>query len=485
MAYRATRESLRTHPVPAWFEDAKLGIFVHWGVQSVPAWAPPTGELPKVLAERGWHGWFANNPYADWYLNTIHIAGSPSQLHHQRTYGAGHGYDDFVPLFQEAAAKWDPDAWAALFQQVGARYVVLTTKHHDGFLLWPSARPNPHKAGYAAERDLVGELTSAVRAHGMRMGLYYSGGIDWTFQGNVIQGVSDLIAAIPQGAEYAAYVDRHWRELIDRYRPSVVWNDIGYPATADLYGLLAYYYNAVPDGVVNDRFTQINLGREGSLRYRLTLWIARMLFSFLMKRAGQAGSPPSAGHADFRTPEYASYPEIVPHKWEATRGLGYSFGYNQNETDAHMIPAPELVRLLIDIVSKNGNLLLNVGPMADGTIPDIQRKRLVALGAWLDANGEAILGTRPWVRAEGRTTAGTGLRFTRKDDALYAILLDTPATKQIAIRSLRAAADARVHLLGTERPLPWTQQGEDLALSLPEDLPPSPAYALRIEPAPR
>ena len=306
MTYEPTKSSLRARPLPDWYDDAKLGIFIHWGPQSVPGWAPTAGEYAKLLNERGWRYWFANNPYADWYQNTLKIAGSPTQTYHRQTYGADYPYDNFIPLFEDAAQRWKPEAWAEVFAQTGARYVVLTTKHHDGYLLWPSAHPNPGKRDYQSKRDLVGELTEAVRGHGMRMGLYYSGGLDWSFEGRPIQDLPDLFARIPTDPAYTAYVDAHWRELIDRYQPSVLWNDIAYPSGTDTRRLFADYYNAVPDGVVNDRFAQYNLGAEGSLRYRVMLWGVKTLAPPLIKWRGTAAAPAGA-HADFRTPEYASF----------------------------------------------------------------------------------------------------------------------------------------------------------------------------------
>lgn len=369
MKSKETPESLHQRTVPDWFHDAKLGIFVHWGLYSVPAWAPLTGEMDKVIANEGWKKWFSHNPYAEWYMNSMRIEGGVSQRHHVETYGPDFCYEDFIPLFNEALEAWDPGAMADLFRQVGARYVVLTTKHHDGFTLWPSEHPNPYREHYHAERDLVGELTEAVRAREMIMGLYYSGGIDWTFNKTVIQDITDIQDAVPQGDEYVAYANAHWKELIARYKPSVMWNDIAYPAAADLNELFSHYYNSVPEGVINDRFTQRFEFTEGQI----------------------AGSQ----HSDFTTPEYTSYDHIVEKKWEATRGIGYSFGYNQNEGPENYLSVQELVHSFVDIVSKNGNLLLNVGPMADGTIPALQRERLEGLGTWLRVNSEAIYGTRP------------------------------------------------------------------------------------------
>ena len=465
MQYEPRWESLRKHSVPDWFHAAKLGIFVHWGLYSVPGWAPPTGELAKVIAKEGWASWFTRNPYAEWYLNSIRIQDSPSHQYHVKTYGEDFSYDDFVSLFNRATQKWNPDDWADLFQKVGARYVVLTTKHHDGFLLWPSQHPNPKKEGYFAARDLVGELTNAVRARRMRMGLYYSGGLDWTFNETVIKDITHVFTAVPQEPDYVEYANHHWYELVDRYQPSILWNDIAYPVAANLPELFAYYYDKIPDGLVNDRFTQ----------------------RFEFDQASSAVV--NLDHFDFKTPEYASFDKITEPKWEATRGIGYSFGYNRNEGPENFLSVRELIHSFVDIVSKNGNLLLNVGPTADGTIPALQRERLLGLGQWLAVNGEAVFDTRPWLEAEGRTAEGVPVRFTQKENQVYTILLGTPKHRQVTIQSLQADKNATLHLLGHDRPLSWKQDGEGLTIILPSMLPKDiselPAYAFRITPQPR
>lgn len=449
--YEPTVESVAQHEVPTWFHDAKLGIFVHWGAYSVPGWAPLTGELDKVLEEHGWAYWFANNPYAEWYANSMRIEGSATQTYHLETYGADFPYENFVREFNEAVEVWEPEAWARLFREAGARYVVLTTKHHDGFLLWPSATTNPSRgSAFQAERDLVGDLTEAVRAEGLRMGLYYSGGLDWTFNDAIITDFETLLGTINQSEAYETYATAHWLELIERYKPSILWNDLGYPAVGDLNALFATYYNAVPDGLVNDRF---DLSEDSVL------------------------------HADFSTPEYAVFDDIQEAKWESTRGIGFSFGYNRNEDASSFLSVDELVDSFVDIVSKNGNLLLNVGPMADGIIPEGQRERLVGLGRWLAVNGEGIYDTRPWHRAEGRTEAGTELRFTAKDDALYVTALDQPAQAHLSIIDLTLPAEASVNLLGYGAELAWTQAAGNVTVTLPE-LEASPAYTFRITPSP-
>ncbi|MCB0075340.1 MAG: alpha-L-fucosidase, partial [Caldilineaceae bacterium] len=262
----------------------------------------------EILESGDWATWFANNPYAEWYMNSWRIEGSPTQQFHHEQFGKDFSYFDFAAQFNDAVEAWDPTAWADLFADVGARYVVLTTKHHDGFLLWPSRTPNPFIPGYHARRDLCADLRDAVTARGMTMAYYYSGGLDWTFNDTVIQDLADIPKAVPQQQAYVDYANAHWRELIDRYETMILWNDIAYPANTDLNVLFAEYYNKLPDGVVNNRFTQ----------------------TFQMTESGIV----SDNHFDFETPEYTSFREIREKKWESCRGIGASFGYNRAEGPA-------------------------------------------------------------------------------------------------------------------------------------------------------
>jgi alpha-L-fucosidase len=459
MAFEATIESIRQHQVPDWYHDAKFGIFIHWGLYSVPGWAPLSGNISKSIKELGPEYWFASNSYAEWYLNSLKFENGPTRRYHDKTYGASFSYDDFAPQFNEAVKNWNPDDMAALFQRVGARYAVLTTKHHDGFTLWPSAYPCPSKPGYQASRDVTGELSAAVRARGMRMGLYYSGGLDWAFNETRIGNLRDVWGTIVQTPEFVTYSTAHWKELIDRYKPSIMWNDIGAPVEMDVPELFAYYYNRVPDGVINDRFGQ-------------TMPI--------MKEGGGIEGHPVGVHYDYVTPEYASFETTQTQKWETTRGIGHSFGYNRDEGDDQLLAFPALVHLFVDIVSKNGNLLLNVGPMSDGTIPANQRKRLEDFGRWLDVNGEAMFGTRPWTRAESTTTDGLDVRFTMQGDAVYATLLGTPTKRTISIVGLGGNLNTSCQLLGHAGVLPWQQDGDNLTIMLPADLPALPAHSLKL-----
>ncbi len=471
------------HAFSPWFSEAKLGLLFHWGPYSVPAWAP-VGEKPG--AQRGdWSSWFFANPHSEWYRNSLRIPDSPTQQHHAAIYGADFPYERFAGLFQEAARRWNPADWAGLCQSAGARYVVMVAKHHDGFLLWPSAQPNPRREGYALQRDALGELARAVRGLGLRLGLYYSGGLDWTFNERVIRDVADMIAAIPQSDDYVRYVDGHWRELIERYRPDIAWNDIAYPTAGDVRQLQAFYYDRVPEGVVNDRFLRYPggprlerlLAKQWGRRLVSTL-VARLIEWGLATPAAAAWRRRGGEHFDFLTPEYRAWKRTPTMPWECVRGLGHSFGYNQNEGPQTLLSVRELIHLLVDVVGRGGNLLLGVGPAADGSIPEAQRERLLGLGRWLAANGEAIYGTRPWQRAFGQTSEGFPVRFTRKADCLYALVLGTPHDRQVWISS--PGPIMGVALLGYPLSLSWDQSSRGMRITLPEDLPESPAHVVRI-----
>lgn len=477
MTYQPTWDSVATHPLPQWYDDAKLGVFLHWGLYSVPGWAPQVGDIQQLLRDQGPAGMLRNNPYAEWYLNSMSIEGSPTWQHHRDTYGDV-PYDDFRAEFDQRSVGADLDALAAVCADAGARYVVLTTKHHDGFTLWPASRPHPRKGDYHAARDLVGGVTDAVRAAGMRMGLYYSGGYDWPFNDAVLRGVADAALAVPSGRDYADYAAGHVHELIERYAPSVLWNDICWPADSDLAALFADYYNAVPDGVINDRWLQPPNPR-GAVPDAVARGVGTVIQGLwrVIPEQYKHLTFPAAHHFDVETPEYATFDEIRSTKWEATRGVGHSFGANRNERPQDIVTATELVRSFCDIVSKNGNLLIGIGPMPDGRIPEEQRVPLRGLGAWLRVNGSAVYGTRPWHRAETVAADGTPVRFTRRDDRVFALLLAAPSSRDLLLREIDLGGATTVRLLGRDAPLEVTADG---TVRLPESLPVAPAYALDL-----
>jgi alpha-L-fucosidase len=484
VTYQPSWESVRQHPLPTWFDEAKLGIFIHWGLYSVPGWAPQVPDIQKLLEEHGPSYMLAHNPYAEWYLNSMRIEGSPTWRHHLETYGPGFDYDDFIEIFDKGARSADLDSLASLCKSTGAGYVVLTTKHHDGFCLWPASESHPEKGSYHSARDLVGDFTEAVDRQGMRMGLYYSGGYDWSYNGAVIKSAADTVLAVPTSESYAAYATAHVTELIDRYRPAVLWNDICWPPAGDLPSLFAHYYNSVPDGVVNDRWLQRKgitwaISRQAA---RAAGWAIERLWRLLPKSA-KSLTFPSANHFDFRTPEYTTFDEIQEKKWEATRGVGHSFGANRNERPEDYVTAGELVRLLVDVVAKNGNLLIGIGPTPEGTIPAEQRSPLEGLGEWMRVNSEAIVGTSPWERAEAKTSDGIEVRFTRGRKAVYACLLGTPDAPTVRIGDVGAGTLENVSVLGSNDPVAWSTDDQGLEVTLPHQLPISPVHVLRLSPS--
>jgi alpha-L-fucosidase len=469
--YEPTLESIRRHPIPAWYDEAKLGIFVHWTPASVIGFAPREKEINELLLER-YDDMQVEVPYTEWYENSLRFSHSSVAKYHRAHYGAK-PVQEFAHDFARAVEKhWDPDAWASAFAAAGARYVVLVSKHHDGFCLWPTRVPNPRRAGWNLQRDVVGELARAVRARGMRFGVYYSGGLDWTFDARPIANIGDLIAAAPGGA-YPHYADAHFRELIERYAPDVLWNDISWPGSkASLLRLFADYYNAVPEGLVNDRWAPIfPMGRLLRIPFVRERFNARVKAA--VQRHGGALTPPPGVHADTRTPEYASFPDVRPEKWESVRGMDKSFGFNRASRPEDFLSREALLHSLVDIASKNGNLLLNVGPRGeDAQIPDEQLERLRWLGDCTQRCGEALYGSKPWTRAEGETTEGQSVRFTARAETVFAWLLggDTGAEpRSIELLGVRAKR-ARV-VGGGEVAVQPTERGSRIAVG---ELPPLP-----------
>jgi len=415
--YEPTWESLNAHAVPEWFEDAKFGLFIHWGVYSVPAWAP-VGE------------------YAEWYWHSMKQVGSPTWNHHRENYGENFTYDDFIPMFR--AENYDPDEWVSIAKDAGMKYIVITTKHHDGFCLWPSDYTTRDAGEIGPKRDLIRPLVEAARRQGLKIGFYYSL-LDWWHPDY-------------PNSEYIEYVHNQVEELVGLYHPDMLWLDGQWDYPVELWKtreLIAWYYNQAedPDEVcVNDRLGQ-----------------------------GTRGPGVWGVYGDFATPEYEVMDEITDYKWESCRGIGYSFGYNRAEGPDDYMSAKEIINLLVDVVSKNGNLLLDVGPMTDGTIPEIQRERLEGVGEWLTISGEAVYATRPWLIAEEGN-----LRFTKKGDTVHVISFGWPG-EELALRTIRARNDSSVRMLGVDEELEWRQDAGALTIVTPSEKPSDYAYVFKIQ----
>lgn len=457
--FSPTWESLQTYTVPDWYQDGKFGIFIHWGAYAVPA--------------------FGN----EWYPRNMYVQGSKEFAHHVETYGpqARFGYKDFIARF--TAERFDPDAWAQVFQQAGAKFVVPVAEHHDGFAMYDSALSKWTAAKMGPKRDIIGDLARAVRERGMVFGLSSHRAEHWWFFDEGRKFDSDVNdpayqdfygPAEPRDSQpNPAYLE-DWlarcQELVDRYQPQLVWFDwwIEQPAFEPyLRRFAAHYYN---QGQAWGKGVAINYKHDAF--------------------------PEGAAVFDV---ERGQLSDIRPRFWQTDTSISKnSWGYVQNQ---NYKTASSLVHDLIDIVSKNGALLLNIGPKPDGTIPETEVRLLQEIGVWLSANGEAIYGTRPWkVYGEGPTEVVGGqfndtkrapfterdVRFTTKGDTLYAIVLGVPRGK-VTIQSLGTNLRlyphrvGKVRLVGADQPLSFDRDEGGLHIALPAHAGPEHAMTLAIE----
>ena len=464
-------ESLDNRPAPSWFENAKFGIFIHWGPYSVPAWVP-------------------KGVYSEWYqywLETRGVFGNfnpkPSAVYdyHVNKFGYHFSYYNFGEMFK--AEDFRPVEWARLFSESGAKYIVLTSKHHDGFALWPNKEADNtwgfpwNSMSSGPKRDLVGELAQEVRKTDVKFGLYYS----------LYEWYNPLWISDKQ-----KFVDEHYfpqvKDLVTSYKPDILWADGDWEMTSDKWKseeFIAWLYNESPvkdKVIVNDRW----------------------------------GEDSRHKHGGYYTTEYGSSAEFDK-PWEECRGIGFSFGYNRNEDIGDYNSPQTLILLLADIVSHGGNFLLDIGPDGNGKIPPIMQERLLQMGEWLKINGEAIYGTRKWKNPvqwskgtimEGREykkinnlrylggdfilkqtinpdpgMAVKELFFTRKGSTLYAILPKLPE-KQIKIKEIPVTSSTKITLIGLDRKLKWKKDGDDIMVTIPpisvNDISVQPAYVLKI-----
>ena len=486
--FRPDWASLMKYQQPQWYKDAKFGIFIHWGVYSVPAaeneWYPRNMYHPGDGAYKNFHDHFAST--------------DPAQKDAK-------GYKDLIPLFR--AEHFDATAWARLFKESGAQYVVPVAEHHDGFSMYDSGLSDWTVVKMGPKRDTLGELAMAIRAEGLHFGLsshraehnfFYDGGRAIrsdvndpkyaSLYGPAHQWFPPTDDAAHELVNDWTYVSPAWTrdwlardtELVEKYHPEIVYFDwwIGQPSFRNTVAeFAAFYYNyAAAHG-----YTGVIDFKDYSLNWK-------------------------AGVRDF---ERGQQDRILADHWQTDTSISNaSWGYVEHDT----FKSPEfLVHQLIDIVSKNGNLLLNFGPRSDGTIPDEVQTTLREMGAWLKVNGEAIYATTPWKTfGEGPTQVKGGafhdtdtkpyttqdFRFTAKGNVVYAIGMACPPNSgeragKAIIHSLGWAHEgstlpiASIALIGSSEKVTWTQGADALDVTLPADAVCKYAYALRLTPAAR
>ena len=468
--FRPDWESLEKYQAPQWYRDAKFGVFIHWGVYSVPA--------------------FGN----EWYPRNMYRLGSEEYQHQIATYGRvdKFGYKDFIPMFK--AENFDPAAWARLFKEAGIQYVVPVAEHHDGFAMYDSGLSDWTAAKMGPGRDVVGDLAKAVRAEGLHFGAS-----SHRVEHNFFLGVGRTISSDVNDPKYAAfygpahtwlqadpgtpvsndftYVSAAWAddwlarasEIVEKYHPDVMYFDwwIGQPSLRpNLTKFAAFYYNA-----------SLAYGDHvGVINYK----------DFAMEE-----------HSAVLDLERGQLADIRPLPWQTDTSISNkSWGYIQDDT---FKSALVVIDQLVDIVSKNGNLLLNIGPRPDGTIPQEVQTVLREVGGWLKVNGDAIYGTRPWkMYGEGPTHVAPGsfhdtdaaaytaedFRFTTKAGVLYAIEMGWPSSGEAVIHALGNSVGSQniesVELLGSEAKLNFQQKDDGLYVQVPTKDPGSYAYAFRI-----
>jgi alpha-L-fucosidase len=464
-------ESIAAHyQIPTWYRDAKFGIFIHWGVYAVPAY------------------------HDEWYPRWMYLGDEKSRIrvfdYHVKTYGPQDkfGYKDFIPQFK--AEKWDPKAWAQLFKESGAQYVVPVAEHHDGFAMYDSVLSPWTSVKMGPKRDIIGELRTALLAEGLHFGLsshraehwwFFSGGREFpsdvqdprnaSLYGPAQSNRKDLNN--PEGKAFLEDWLARGTELVDKYQPELVYFDVVGSWAPQfqpyLKRFVAHYYNA-----------SAQLNRGSVVNYKTGLM------------------PDHTGVLDF---ERDVSETARADYWQTDTSVGKkSWSHTRDE---EFKSPKQLINEFVDVVSKNGNYLLNIGPRADGTIPEEPRQILQAFGAWLKVNGEAIYGSRPTaIAGEGPTKlqpkgpgrdkvespyGASDFRFTQKNGVLYAIALGWPKDGAWTINSLASGNTAllegeieRVELLGSTGKLEWTRTAKGLEIKAPTTQPCEHAFVFRV-----
>lgn len=474
--YEANWESLTRYETPEWFQDAKFGIFIHWGPYAVPAFGSE---------------WYPRLMYMDeqiWNANFEVKSEKPSGIyeHHVKTYGhpGEFGYKDFIPMFK--GERFDAAEWIDLFVQSGAKYIVPVAEHHDAFAMYKSNITRWNSVDMGPKRDVLGELFTEARKKGLKTGASSHLAFNWAYFNrkeefdNWDPQYDDLYGVNREKTDQMsdAWRETWWnrtKDIIDNYQPDLLWFDFYLDKEAfrpNHPELAAYYYNK-------------------GLEWNKEVVLQNKNFG------GFESYPPGTNVLDL---ERGKMSDIQKSTWQTDTSVGAnSWGYVTN----WISKTPNtLIDDLVDIVSKNGCLLLNVGPKADGTIPEDQQAVLLEIGKWLATNGQAIFGSRPWrVFGEGPTAVAVGhhtegknkdltaedFRFTTNDDKLYAIAMDWPAAGETQITQLAQQSEncqwdiKEVKLLGYDGNLEWEHTKEGLSIKLPMEKPGDHAFVFEVD----
>jgi alpha-L-fucosidase len=417
--YDPTWESLDSHKMPQWYDDAKIGLSMHWGVYSVPSWAPRENGIS----------------YAEWYGNRMLEKNNPTYTYHRENYGADFTYDQFIPLWK--AESYNPAQWAAFAKKMGAKYMFITSKHHDGFCLWPSKYTDRNAMKMGPQKDILGQYFAAARKEGLKVGLYYSL-YEWF---NPLYTGKDIpYAGLKKVNNYVDdFMNPQIKELIDLYHPDFLYFDGEWDHPESFWKMkemVAYFYNEAAkrnqEVFVNDRFGKDERGKHGDL-YNVEYNYEK----------GNEG--------------------LLNHKWSYWQGIAKTFGYNHDTDEEDCLSPKQFIDKVVNGVSHNGNFDINVGPTAAGIIPAYEQYPLLKLGEWLKINGEAIYGTRYWT-----TQAENDARFTSKAGYVYAIFLKWQGV-EFKLKSVKPIAGSKITMLGVPGDLKWTwDEANGLTITYPK-----------------
>ncbi|KAL1608122.1 hypothetical protein SLS60_003061 [Paraconiothyrium brasiliense] len=446
-----TTSDLARHESPQWFDDAKFGIFIHWGPYSVPAW----GNSTPYESYAEWFWWYTTHPEGD---------KSGFRDYRLRTYGPDLNYDDFFANF--TAAKYEPRDWVDLIADAGAKYFVITTKHHDGFALFDAGNTtNRSSLHYGPRRDVVKELFDAAKTYqpNLKRGTYFSLP-EWFNPSWGKYGFAQYGPENPGGTTHPGIIARNpFTNKTEPYTGYIPVEDFIQDVMVPQMDILAYNYETeimwcdagASNGTADFAYRWWNWAREQGRDVAIN------------SRCG------TAEVNDFDTPEYATFATAQRRKWESNQGMDpFSYGYNRATPDEEYMNATTLITTLVDMVSKNGNLLLNIGPRADGSIPQPEIDALREAGVWIAQHEEAIFNTTYWFQKAEVRDGKTNVRFTQTDDALYITSLEQPSEKLVVQAPVPILEGDQVSLLGVEggEQLEWNFEDGVLTILFDESI---------------